>query len=106
MELLLWRWSTAMQVISALIIAIFFIILNGSIRRVELRPWVWAWLANLAAMVATVAFWYIQPSGFWIWLIRFGYFFAKTFFVALLVLGAYGFTHSTLKPRRVVLVVS
>ena len=50
MELLLWRWSTTAQITSALMIAGFFVlVLARSVRRVEVRPWVWAWLANLAA---------------------------------------------------------
>ncbi|HEX7151137.1 MAG TPA: GGDEF domain-containing protein [Thermoanaerobaculia bacterium] len=45
MELLLWRWSTTAQIASAFMIAVFFVVLSRPVRRVELRPWVAAWLA-------------------------------------------------------------
>lgn len=54
MELLLWRWSTTAQIASALMIAVFFIVLTRSVRRSELQLWVNAWLANLAALAVTV----------------------------------------------------
>ena len=62
MELLLWRWSTTAQITSAIVIAIFFVVLGRSVRRVELRPWVSAWLANLAALLVTSVFWFAQPE--------------------------------------------
>ena len=51
MELLLWRWSTTAQITSELMIAVFFVVLARSVRRVEMRPWVQAWVANLAALL-------------------------------------------------------
>src|SRR5688572_9589746 len=88
MELLLWRWSTAVQVTSAVMIAVFFFVLRRSVRRVELRPWVEAWLINLLALLVTVVFWAAQPeSQVLVIVLRFGYLFAKTMFVLLLVLG-------------------
>lgn len=62
MELLLWRWSTTAQITSALMIAVFFVVLGRSVRRVEMRPWMYAWLANLAALLVTCIFWFAQPS--------------------------------------------
>src|SRR3954453_23062308 len=92
MELLLWRWSTTAQVASALLIAVFFAVLGRSMRRDDLRPWIEAWLANLAALVVTIVFWFARPSSRWglsalVW----GYFFFKTMFAALLALGAWRF---------------
>jgi predicted signal transduction protein with EAL and GGDEF domain len=92
MELLLWRWSTTAQITSALMIAVFFVVLARSVRRVELRPWNRAWLANLAALGVTSAFWLVQPSR----PASFGafagaYFLTKTLFVVLLALGAWTF---------------
>jgi len=89
MELLLWRWSTTAQIASSLTIAIFFVVLARSVKRVELRPWLFAWLANLGALAVTVIFWYANPQtelafGF----IRFGYMLFKTTFVVLLAVGA------------------
>jgi hypothetical protein len=81
MELLLYRWSTGAQIVSALMIAVFFLALARSVRRVELRPWNQAWIANLVALLATVAFWFLQPnSPIAFMLLRFGYFFGKTLF--------------------------
>jgi len=92
MELLLWRWSTSAQIASGLMIAVFFLVLATSVRRVELRPWVHAWLANLAALVVTSIFWFAQPQSKAAFIaLRFGYFFSKTMFVVLLALGAWAF---------------
>ncbi|HXH40572.1 MAG TPA: GGDEF domain-containing protein [Thermoanaerobaculia bacterium] len=92
MELLLWRWSTSAQITSALMIAVFFVVLARSVHRVELRSWVYAWLANLAALSVTIIFWYAQPSSpFAFVALRGSYFFWKTMFVVLLVAGALRF---------------
>ena len=92
MELLLWRWSTSAQIASGLMIAVFFAVLARSVRRVELRPWVSAWLANLAALFVTSVFWFAQPESQVMFVaLRFGYFFSKTMFVVLLALGAWAF---------------
>src|SRR5689334_17415608 len=85
MELLLWRWSTTAQIASSLTIAIFFFVLTRSVRRVELRPWLYAWTANLGALPLTVIFWYSNPSpriGFGLCI--FGYIACKTAFVVYL----------------------
>ena len=100
MELLLWRWSTTVQVSSAVMIAAFFLALAPSVRRVEVRPWVGAWLANLAAMVVTVTYWYVQPtSPAAQMLLRFGYVAGKTAFVVLLLIGAVAFSRPGWQPR-------
>ena len=92
MELLLWRWSTTAQITSALLIAVFFYVLGRSVRRVELRPWVHAWLFNLGALAVTLIFWLAQPSSPVAFVaLRFSYLFCKTMFVLLLVLGTFRF---------------
>jgi len=92
MELLLWRWSTAAQITSALMIAVFFYVLGRSVRRIELRPSVNAWLVNLGALAVTLIFWLAQPDSQLAWLVlRAGYLFCKTMFVLLLVLGTFRF---------------
>ena len=53
MELLLWRWSTVVQIASALMIAVFFTAFATSVRTAEVRWWMRAWLANLAALIVT-----------------------------------------------------
>src|SRR5438874_7419164 len=100
MELLLYRWSTGAQIVSALMIAAFFLALTRSVRRVELRPWTQAWLANLVALLATVAFWFLQPnSPIAFMLLRFGYFFGKTTFSILLAVGAWAFVRARIGKR-------
>ena len=100
MELLLWRWSTAAQITSAVMIVGFFLALARSIPRVELRPWTRAWLANLAALTATVAFWFLQPKSAGAFLtLRFAYFASKTAFVVLLFIGATVFARIPLGRR-------
>ncbi len=97
MELLLWRWSTSAQIASGLMIAVFFFVLARSIRRAELRPWVSAWLANLAALFVTSLFWFGQPQSPAVFVaLRVGYFFSKTMFVVLLALGAWTFVRRAL----------
>lgn len=92
MELLLWRWSTTAQIASALTLAVFFAVLGRSMRRVGLRPWVAAWLANLVAMLVTTIFWLVQPSSAVAFVaLRAGYLGAKTMFVLLLAVGAWTF---------------
>lgn len=110
MELLLYRWSTAVQITSDLMIAVFFVALARSVRRVELRPWVNAWIANLVALLVTVAFWLIQPTPAALFpVVRWMYIFAKTLFVALLIVGAARFRRTSLtkvQTQRVVLWVA
>jgi diguanylate cyclase (GGDEF)-like protein len=99
MELLLWRWSAAVQVSSTLMITLFFIVLAQSIKRAELRPWVGAWVANLAALLITILFWTLQPqSSVVVTLLRALYIFFKTLFVVLMFIGAARF--AGFKPIR------
>jgi len=91
-ELLLWRWSTSVQISSDLMIAVFFVVLARSVGRAELRPWVAAWLANLVALSVTIVFWLAQPrSPLAFTLIAWSYIYFKTLFVVLLVVGTAGF---------------
>jgi diguanylate cyclase (GGDEF)-like protein len=103
MELLLWRWSTAVQCTSAVMIAVFFVVLERSVRRAELRVWVAAWAANVVALLIPIAFWYLRPEAEpALGAMRGGYFLSKTAFTVLLVIGAHGFTGGglTLRPGR------
>ncbi len=110
MELLLWRWSTTAQVASSVLLAVFFIFLARSVKRVELRPWVHAWTANLAALLITIIFWYAQPQSEAAFIaLRFGYFFFKTMFVMLLAVGARRFVAMPSRkpvPPAVMLIVA
>ena len=92
MALLLWRWSTTAQIVSALILAVFFVVLRLSVRRRELGIWVAAWMVNLAALVVTVFYWFFPPQSPAIFfLVRVAYMFTKTLFVVLLACGASAF---------------
>ncbi|HEX6368896.1 MAG TPA: GGDEF domain-containing protein [Longimicrobium sp.] len=107
MELLLWRWSTTAQIASAIVIAVFFVVLARSMRRVELRPWVAAWIANLAALCVTIVFWFAQPNAPLAFIaLRTGYFFTKTLFVLLLAAGAWRFVRAPLSRRTARLAVA
>jgi diguanylate cyclase (GGDEF)-like protein len=90
MELLLWRWSTAVQATSLLMIAVFFTVLGRHIRTAALRWWVRAWQANGAALAVTHVFWFAQPPD---WMLRHVvgplYMSLKLAFVVLLIQGAW-----------------
>ncbi len=94
MELLLWRWSTAVQVTSALTLAVFFTVLARSVRRPELRLWNLAWLANFGAISIALIFWFFQPEGVVAFLVRAGYLAGKTAFIVLLIDGAWASVHA------------
>jgi diguanylate cyclase (GGDEF)-like protein len=101
MDLLLWRWSTAVQVTSLLMIAAFFAVMARTSKRAELRWWALAWWANLAALSVTVFFWYLQPASFSVWL-RASYVASKMAFAVLLLQGAWALTRpgSLIAPTR------
>jgi diguanylate cyclase (GGDEF)-like protein len=96
--LLLWRWSTLVQISSDLLIAVFFVALAHSLRRAELRPWVGAWSANLAALSVTIVFWLLQPQSRLAFVVLASlYLFAKTLFLLLLIDGALEFVAARAK---------
>src|SRR3712207_3271399 len=88
MELLLWRWSTAVQVTSAVMIAVFFAMLARSDPRAELRWWTRAWVVNLLALSITILYWYLEPPPTVLPLVRGAYVAGKTTFLLLLLQGA------------------
>ncbi|MBX9929149.1 MAG: GGDEF domain-containing protein [Gemmatimonadaceae bacterium] len=89
MDLVLWRWSTTTQVVSCIMIAAFFVALQGATRRTELRWWMWAWLANLAALTVTILYWYKIGFTDLSALTRASYAAAKSTFAILLLQGAW-----------------
>jgi len=93
MDLQLWRWSTAVQMSSALLIALFFLVFWRSTERAELRIWVAAWIANLLAMSATMVYW-LRPSQSEALLVavRVPYVLFKVAFAFLLIVGAINFS--------------
>jgi diguanylate cyclase (GGDEF)-like protein len=89
MELLLWQWSTVVQVTSAVMIAVFWVVLARSDPRAELRWWVRAWTANLIALSLTVMYWYLELPPAVVPLAFAGYLAGKTTFLLLLLQGAW-----------------
>ncbi|MDB4906588.1 MAG: hypothetical protein JWO05_1372 [Gemmatimonadetes bacterium] len=88
MRLLLWQWSTAIQVSSVLMIAVFFAVLSRSVRRAELRWWAQAWWANVAALAVTLTFWLLAPPTGVNPVLRGAYVGCKLAFTLLLMQGA------------------
>src|SRR5437762_3543071 len=95
MDILLWRWSTAVQLTSAFMIAVFFVALARAVRRPEIGWWRRAWVANFVAIIAALSYWYFQPTGILVpSLIRAGYLAAKMAFILLIVEGAWTARHA------------
>jgi hypothetical protein len=86
--LLLWRWSTIVQVTSLAMVAGFFFVLSRSNRRPELVWWTRAWTANLLALLVTSAFWLLQTDSLF-HLIAVLYIAGKTAFALMLAQGAW-----------------
>lgn len=102
MDLQLWRWSTAVQLSSAFLIALFFVLLTRSTRRVELRLLVCAWIANFCALGTTLVFWFpAARTDALLVLIRYPYIFFKSAFILLIIAGAVGFGRRSLTRTEV-----
>ena len=87
-QLLLWRWSTILQLSSLAMVSAFFVLLARANPRPELRWWARAWTANLIALAATSIHW-LQQSDPIFPAIVFFYVGGKTVFAALLAQGAW-----------------
>ena len=61
LELFLYRLSIWGLALTALMIAVFFLVLSRSNPRAEMRWWTAAWFANVAAVTITLIFWLAQP---------------------------------------------
>jgi diguanylate cyclase (GGDEF)-like protein len=62
MDLALWRWSAAAQLVSATITAVFFAAFARSFPTPAVRRWRNAWFWNLGAMVVTFVYWRWNPE--------------------------------------------
>ena len=91
-QLLLWRWSTIVQLTSLAMAAAFFALMARAGRRRELRSWSRAWFANFAALLVTAVYWTLQLQPLFP-LVSLLYFAAKATFVVLLIEGAWMITH-------------
>jgi diguanylate cyclase (GGDEF)-like protein len=87
-QLLLWRWSTIVQLTSLAMVSAFFALLARANPRPELRWWARAWTANLIALFATSAYWLLQSAPMFPVVAAF-YIAGKTAFAALLAQGAW-----------------
>src|SRR5581483_1273745 len=104
--LLLWRWSTTVQITSELIIAIFFVLLARSLGRAELRGWASAWVVNLTALSVVFVFWALQPGTRASFAVLAAlYVFLKTLFVVLLGFGTASFSARSARIPFVQIVV-
>jgi len=87
-QLLLWRWSTAVQFASLMMITAFFGIFARLNLRAEVSWWARAWFANFLALAVTLLYWYFQPQ-----LLRFLigplYLASKMAFVILVIQGGW-----------------
>ena len=89
MDTQLWRWNEIVQVCTALLLTLFFLVLMRTTRRSGLSIWVFAWLAHFAALVIAVLFAITPhvvlapPAG-----ARLAYLALECLFVVLLSIGA------------------
>lgn len=91
MDLLLYQLNISGLTATTVMIALFFAVLRRSIRRSEMRWWMYGWLANVAALTITSAFWYFQPPAQFFGVIFAVYLAAKLVYVWLLSRGALDF---------------
>lgn len=105
-DLLLWRWSTTVQVSSSVILAVFMTAFGRLTERDDTRWWMYAFQANLLAIMVTSVYWIGQPEGWPVPLARMIYVASKTLFVLGLLAGVLSFLRSPwaawLTPVRVI----
>ena len=87
-QLLLWRWSTIVQLTALAMVSAFFALLAHANPRPELRWWARAWTANFIALFATSVHWLLQSDPLFPVITAF-YIAGKTAFAALLAQGAW-----------------
>lgn len=103
-ELLLWRWSTLVQITSAWMLMVFFIVVRRSTGRRELDAWTGAWIANGVALGVTCVYWLLQPPSMFQYTLTALYVASKTVFLLLLLLGTIAFSRQ--EPPRLPLAVA
>lgn len=91
MDLLLYQLNISGLTVTTVMITLFFAVLRRSVRRSEMRWWLYGWLANVAALVITSAFWYFQPPAQFFGAIFAVYLAAKLAYLWLLSRGALDF---------------
>ena len=86
-QVILSLWSAGMQLISIVVITLFFRVLSRRVPMPQVRLWYGAWFANLVSLGVAFIYWFYSPSwsGFFIgWLHSAG----KITFIVLLAAGA------------------
>lgn len=89
MDALLYRWSTGAQLVSVLMIALFYATLARSLKRPDVVWWARAWWCNFAAMALTLVYWVATLSPGSALLMRSLYVGGKAGYALLLVQGAF-----------------
>ena len=92
MDLSLYQLNISGLTVTTVMIALFFAVLRRSIRRSEMKWWMYGWLANVAALMITSAFWYFQPPAQYFGAIFAAYLAAKLCYVWLHARGALDFS--------------
>ena len=87
-QLLLWRWSTIVQLSSVAMIAAFFALLARRNGRPELKWWARAWGFNLLAVFSTSLFWVLQRDSL-LPIVTLLYVAGKSTFALMLMQGAW-----------------
>lgn len=86
--LLLWRWSTAVQITSALMLMVFFLVVyNTAKRKDRFTHWVAAFVANGIGLTAVWSYWLFRPGTVLQVPLTALYFAGKAAFVLMLLYG-------------------
>ena len=91
MDLTLYQLNISGLTVSTVMIAVFFAVLRRSVRRSEMRWWMYGWVANVFALMITSAFWYVQPRPELFGVVFAFYLAAKLTYVWLLLRGTLEF---------------
>jgi diguanylate cyclase (GGDEF)-like protein len=86
---LLYQWSTAAQLVSVLMIALFYATLARQLRRAEVVWWARGWWCNLAALALAFGYWFYTPPPLGAVVLRSLYVGAKIAYAVLLIEGAW-----------------
>ncbi|MEO5817952.1 MAG: GGDEF domain-containing protein [Gemmatimonadaceae bacterium] len=86
---LLYQWSTAAQLISVLMIALFYATLARSLRRADVVWWARSWWCNFAALALAFTYWFFTPPPFGTIVVRALYVGGKFAYALLLIEGAW-----------------
>jgi len=86
---LLYQWSTAAQLISVLMIALFYATLAQSLRRAEVLWWARGWWWNFGALSLACTYWFVTPPPVAAVVLRSLYVGGKAAYALMLIQGAW-----------------